>query len=115
MKQKFSGGFVAVALFLGSVLPAQAITVDEFDHATSDQKGGVLKAVINGIYAYYQTHSQEDKAICVKKLYDRKPGDGVDLMGLIIIELYKARDIDPTKYKVEDIIFGVTESECTTN
>lgn len=118
VKRALVGATMMLAATFGAVSQSQAITVQEFDSpkVTSDQRGAVIKGVVNGIYAYYQKTGQKDKAVCLYNLYNTPPASpnaAPPLINKIVIELYKAREDDPSKYKVEDIIYGVIEHECT--
>ena len=112
--------FVANALGLCSLLSvafanAHAATVAEYDKATTKQQGEFVAVMLKKLQHYYNNNSNtEYKSVCMGKLYQEKIGSNTPKLFILIMdEIDLARRKGPNKYKVEDIIFGVIEYNCT--
>ncbi|WP_419907874.1 hypothetical protein [Hoeflea sp.] len=108
-------GMTLIAACMGAS-HANAVTIAEFDAATSSQRGAALTAIINGISDHYQTTKQTSKLACLNNIYFSKINQTDDippLMEDIAIELEKARSYDVNKLHVEDVIFTVVENNCS--
>jgi hypothetical protein len=114
MKSRFCLILLIAIALTGFSAPVQAITVKEFNGLESPKQAELLIGFINGIYQYYKTSNQPGKVDCIYGKYYAQLAENPapPLFNKIAIEIFKAPDEHPSDQKVEDIVFGVMESEC---
>lgn len=103
---------ICSALLIAVSLPALAVSINEFDSATKEQQIEYLTVQTVSLKKYYVSHGMQHKADCVEAKFKKRGGGDVSLVTLILDEIDLARRRGET-HRVEDIIFGVVEHECS--
>lgn len=103
----------ASTLVFGYGVPASAVTVEDFDNASEEQRSNYVAATIRAVYQHYVNKGEDAKSSCMERLYSTTNSSGDPrLFTLILDEIDLARSKDPTAYDVADIIYGVIDVTC---
>lgn len=106
---------IGLSVIWPSVVWAEIATVADYDTVSQKQRSEYIAEMLGSIHQYYQSNEETKlKATCMEDLYNQKNASGTPRIFTVIVnEIDFAREIDPRAYRVDEIIFGVIERECS--
>lgn len=103
-----------VALGLLTSLPANAVTIEEFDALSSERKKEVSPKIVEFVFNKKFKDAPKADQTCIIELFRADPSGSIPGNQMISDALQTARADDPKKHTVEMIVFAVLRNECDT-